>query len=358
MIIVMDKDISQEEVQTVKDRLGELDLDSHVITGKHKLVLGVIGENKQEAISALEALPYVEKILQVSKPYKLVSREAQEEDTEIKIPLPSGSSTITIGGGSFSLMAGPCAIENRNNIHDVAKAVKQAGGQILRGGAFKPRTSPYSFQGLGEEGLKYLQEAGQEQDLVTITEAMDSREVALVSEYADMIQIGARNMQNFQLLKEVGASKRPVMLKRGMSAKLEEWLMAAEYIISHGNQNVMLCERGIRSFDTATRNTLDLASVSLAKQFTHLPIIVDPSHGTGNWKLVPQMSLAALAAGADGVMVEVHPTPETAFSDGSQSLTYANLNKLTTKLKGLCPHFDKDYLTQKSGNQDMRSIGF
>ncbi|ACB85617.1 3-deoxy-7-phosphoheptulonate synthase [Natranaerobius thermophilus] len=350
MIIVMNRQTQEEKINKVINRLSELELECHISKGKNKIVIGVIGENKRHALEGLEALPYVEQIVPISKPFKLVSREFKEDDTQIAfggksshVVKDSSLSGPVVGGNNFSLMAGPCAIENKENTLEIAQQVKQTGAQFLRGGAFKPRTSPYSFQGLGADGLKIMWEASQKTGLKIITEVMDPRQIELVSDYAHVLQIGARNMQNFELLKEAGNSNHPVLLKRGMSATIEEWLMAAEYILSKGNYKVMLCERGIRTFETATRNTLDLSAVALVKQLSHLPVIVDPSHGTGKWKLVPSMSKAALAAGADGLIIEVHSTPETALSDGSQSLTPANLEKLTNQLTELAPHFDKSF---------------
>ncbi|OWZ83556.1 3-deoxy-7-phosphoheptulonate synthase [Natranaerobius trueperi] len=340
MIIIINKEsITDNEIEQVTLRLKNLGFNSHVSNGQSRIVIGAIGENKKDAQKALEALPYVEKIVPISKPFKLVSREFKSHDTKVAIE------DLTIGENTFSIMAGPCAVENKNSLKEVAKGIKQAGGKILRGGVFKPRTSPYSFQGLGEEGLKILYEAAKENELKIVTEVMDPRQIDLVSKYANILQIGARNMQNYELLKEVGNSNKPVVLKRGMSSTVEEWLMAAEYILVRDNYQVILCERGIRTFETSTRNTLDLAAVSLVKELTHLPVIVDPSHGTGKWKLVSPMSKAALAAGADGVMVEVHQSPEEACSDGLQSLTIENFTKLTQNLQALAPHFNKRMVT-------------
>lgn len=343
MIIVMNRNVEEEKIDKVKERLHELGLESHISRGKNKIIIGAVGENKQGALEALEALPYVEQIVPISQPFKMVSREFRPEGTVINLEGKDPSSTVSIGGDDFTLIAGPCAVESRDSILEIARVVKASGGELLRGGAFKPRTSPYSFQGLGEEGLKYLREAADTYQLKVITEVMDTREVELVSQYADVLQIGARNMQNFKMLKAVGDASLPVFLKRGMSATIKEWLMAAEYIMSHGNHEVILCERGIRTFETETRNTLDLAAVARVKQLSHLPVIVDPSHGTGKWKLIPAMSKAALAAGADGVMIEVHPAPEEAFSDGPQSLTFENLDALTQELTVLAPHFQKRF---------------
>ncbi len=349
MIIVMDNSAGKENVTKVIDRLTEFNLDCHTIKGESKTVIGTIGEEDQSSVQALEALPYVERIIPITKPYKLASREFKQADTEIQIGTPS-SNQITIGGSNLSIMAGPCAVEGKDEIRDIAAEISKQGGTILRGGAFKPRTSPYSFQGLGEQGLKHLYEAGREFNLKVITEVMDSEHIEVISQYADILQIGARNMQNFELLKAVGKSSLPVMIKRGMSAKIEEWLMAAEYILSQGNYDVILCERGIRTFETATRNTLDLSAVSLVKQLSHLPVIVDPSHGTGDWKLISSMSKAAVAAGADGLMIEVHPTPSQALSDGKQSLTYENFHELVNEITDLAKYFDKTLTATQNSN--------
>jgi len=271
----------------------------------------------------------VESVTPISKPYKLVSRDFKKEDTIVRV------GDVAIGGDSFVVIAGPCSIENREQLYQTAQAARKAGAKMLRGGAFKPRTSPYSFQGLGEEGLKYLAEIGRELKMPTVTEVMDTRQTELVSRYADIIQVGARNMQNFDLLKELGRAQKPILLKRGMSAKIEEFLMSAEYILSQGNYNVILCERGIRTFEDATRFTLDLSAVPLVKELSHLPIVVDPSHGTGRRSLIMPMSKAALAAGSNGVMIEVHPKPEAAFSDGFQSLNFEDFNKLMVSIRAM-----------------------
>ncbi len=339
VIIVMNNSVSQTEIDKVTERLADLGFDSHISKGTTKTIIGAIGENKQDALIAMEAFPFVEKIVPISQPFKLVSREFQGQDSTISI---GARDPVQVGGDHFTVFAGPCAVEDQDCVTEIAKSVKRSGAQFLRGGAFKPRTSPYSFQGKGEQGLKILKEAGEQTGLKIVTEVMDPRQVELVTRYADVLQIGARNMQNFELLKEIGESNHPVLLKRGMSATIEEWLMAAEYITSRGNYKVILCERGIRTFEKATRNTLDLSAVPLAKQWSHLPVVVDPSHGTGKWKLVPAMSKAALAAGADGLIIEVHPTPETAYSDGPQTLTLSNFEKLMSELHQLAPHFGKN----------------
>ncbi|MFI5338322.1 MAG: 3-deoxy-7-phosphoheptulonate synthase, partial [Candidatus Methylomirabilales bacterium] len=275
----------------------------------------------------IEALPMVEKVLPILKPYKLASREFHPENTVVAV------SGVQVGGQRLAVIAGPCSVESREMLLSVAKDVRAAGAHLLRGGAFKPRTSPYAFQGLGEEALRYLAEARRETGMPVVTELMDPREAMLVLQYADVIQVGARNMQNFRLLKELGMQKTPVLLKRGMSSTIRELLMSAEYILSEGNYNVILCERGIRTFEDATRNTLDLSAIPVLKQLTHLPVLVDPSHGTGKWDLVAPMALAAVAAGADGVMVEVHPRPEEALSDGPQALLPARFQRMMDDLK-------------------------
>ncbi len=322
MIVVMRESATDSDIRIVEESLKALGYGSHIIQGTQKRVIGAIGDKKFAFIERLEMLPGVEKVIRIMHPYKLVSREAKSEDTVINI------GDVKIGGGSFVVMAGPCAVESREQLLATARVVKDAGANILRGGAFKPRTSPYSFQGLEEEGLKILAEAREETGLPIVTEVINPRDVELVASYADIIQIGARNMQNFTLLRDVGMSRRPVLLKRGLSATIEEWLMAAEYIMCGGNYEVILCERGIRTYETYTRNTLDISAVPVVKELTHLPVIVDPSHSTGRWKLVPPVSKAAMAVGADGLMIEVHPNPAEALSDGPQSLSPENFNKL------------------------------
>jgi 3-deoxy-7-phosphoheptulonate synthase len=294
-------------------------------------VLGAIGDKSALQLETIQMLPGVSEIVPIRKPYKLVSREFKTEDTVVKV-----NGQLSIGAGRpVAVIAGPCSVEGREEILEVARVVKEAGAAALRGGAFKPRTSPYSFQGLGEEGLKFLKEAREKTGLPVVTEALDTREVALVARYADVIQVGARNMQNFSLLKEVGKAGKPVLLKRGPGSTIEELLMSAEYILSEGNQQVMLCERGIRTLETYTRNTLDLAAVAVMKKLSHLPVVVDPSHGTGKWDLVPAMAKAAVAAGADGLIIEVHPHPDEAFSDGPQSLKPDTFSELMRDLKAV-----------------------
>lgn len=329
MILTLRPGTTQEGVQEVLNKIKELGFTPHFSPGKERIVIGVIGENAILHREIFDSMFTVEAVTAISKPYKLVSRDFKKEDTVVRV------GDVDIGGNSFVVIAGPCSIENREQLYLTAQAVRKAGARILRGGAFKPRTSPYSFQGLGEEGLKYLAEIGRELKMPTVTEVMDPRQTELVSRYADIIQVGARNMQNFDLLKELGRTKKPILLKRGMSAKIEEFLMSAEYILSQGNYNVILCERGIRTFEEATRFTLDLAAVPLVKELSHLPILVDPSHGTGRRSLIIPMSKAALAAGSNGIMIEVHPKPEVALSDGFQSLNFEDFNKLMVSIQAM-----------------------
>jgi 3-deoxy-7-phosphoheptulonate synthase len=314
MIIVLRPDATEKQIEHIIERVKKLGLKPMVSKGVERTIIGVIGEEDIIRIQPLEVYPGVEKVMPILKPYKLVSRDFKREDTIVDVD------GVKVGGKKIVVMAGPCSVENETLLVKIAKDVKAAGAVMLRGGAFKPRTSPYSFQGLGEEGLKFLKEAKKITGLPIVTELMDVRDMPLVVKYADLIQIGARNMQNFNLLKEVGQSKKPVLLKRGMSATIKELLMSAEYILSEGNFNVILCERGIRTFEDHTRFTLDISTVPIIKQLSHLPVIVDPSHATGKWGLISPCSKAAVAAGADGLIVEVHPNPEEALSDGAQSL--------------------------------------
>jgi 3-deoxy-7-phosphoheptulonate synthase len=328
MIVVMRPDATDEQIAHIIDKAEKLGLKTNISRGVERTILGFIGPEDVLRVTPLEVFPGVERVIPVLSPFKLVSREFRPEDTVIKI-----TPGVEVGGKKIVVIAGPCSIESRDSFLSIARLVKKAGATILRGGAFKPRTSPYDFQGLGEEGLEYLSEAGKEVGIATITEVMDPRHVELVARYADILQIGARNMQNFSLLKEVGMIRKPVMLKRGLSATIKDWLMSAEYILSKGNFDVMLCERGIRTFETATRNTLDINAVPLVKQSSHLPIIVDPSHGTGLRGLVSSGAKAAVAAGCDGLMIEVHENPEEALSDGGQSLLPENFSQLIKELK-------------------------
>lgn len=327
MIIVMEKNSSVKNIDDVQKKLKSWGFEIHLSQGVEKTIIGAVGDKSHEACNAIEALEGVEKVVTVLTPYKLASREFKKENTVITI------GDVKIGGNEIQVMAGPCAVESREQLLEVARLVKKGGARILRGGAFKPRTSPYSFQGLEEEGLKILAEAREKTGLLIISEVIDPRDVGLVVNYVDILQIGARNMQNYALLKAVGKANKPVLLKRGMSATIEEWIMAAEYILAEGNENVILCERGIRTFETYTRNTLDLSAVPIIKQLTHLPIIVDPSHGTGKWKLVNAMSRGAIACGADGLIVEMHPEPSEALSDGPQSLKPEKYEELMKDLQ-------------------------
>jgi len=306
---------TQEEIGAVSEKIKSLGYTPHAIVGVERQVFGAVGDERGKAqLQVIESMPGVEDVFPILKPYKLASRELKKTNSII---IAGGT---PIGDKRLAIMAGPCSVENRDQICNTAKLVKEAGANFIRGGAYKPRTSPYSFQGLAEEGLKLLAEAKELSGLPIVTEVMNPQEVDLVAKYADIMQVGARNIQNFSLLKELGKLKKPVLLKRGMMTTISEFLMSAEYILSEGNPNVILCERGIRTFETATRNTLDLSCIPVLKKETHLPIIIDPSHGTGHWDLVESMSRASVAAGADGLMIEVHPDPVNAFSDGPQSL--------------------------------------
>ena len=315
MVIIMNIDATEKDISEVVNAVEETGLQAKIMEGAQQKIVGVIGDKTKLASVAIEAMNGVENIVAISKSYKLASREFHPQSTVIDID------GVKIGGAEPVVMAGPCAVESREQLLMTAEIVKKGGAQFLRGGAYKPRTSPYSFQGLEVEGLKYLAEAREKTGLKIITEVTTVEGIAPVAEYADIMQIGARNMQNFGLLKEVGKCGKPVMLKRGLSATIDEWLNAAEYIMNAGMPNVILCERGIRTYETYTRNTLDLSAVAAVKHLSHLPIIVDPSHGTGKWRMIKPMALAAIAAGADGLMMEVHPNPARALSDGSQSLT-------------------------------------
>ena len=337
MIIVLRPDSTAEQIEHVLDRIRELGLKPHLSRGQMRTIIGVIGDEEKLRVEPLQAIPGVEQVLPILKAFKLASREFHADDTVVVVGAdckPPVKPT-RIGGGSLALIAGPCAVENAEILDTIAGHVKAAGANLLRGGAFKPRTSPYSFQGLGEAGLKILADVGHRHGLPVVTEVMDPRQVEIVSRYADMFQIGARNMQNFDLLREVGQARKPVLLKRGMSATVKDMLMSAEYVLAEGNPDVVLCERGVRSFEDSTRNMLDLSSVPNVKGQSHLPIIVDPSHATGRPDLIPSMARAALAAGADGVHVEVHSCPEKALSDGPQALLPTQYAALTRDLRRL-----------------------
>jgi len=326
MIVVMRISSSQDEISGVTKRIEDAGLKAHISQGVEHTVIGVLGEVLPELRDALELLPGVEQVIPVSKPYKLASREFHPQDTVVEL------SGVAIGGNEIVVMAGPCAIESEEQLLATAQAVKAAGATVLRGGAFKPRTSPYQFRGLGETGLKILAAVGKENQMPVITEVMAPNDVDLVAKYVDILQIGARNMQNFILLDEVGKIRKPVLLKRGLSSNIQEWLLAAEYILAQGNEQVILCERGIRTFETYTRNTMDVSAIPVIEKVSHLPIIADPSHATGKWYLVPPLALAAIAAGADGLLIEVHPNPDLALADGPQSLTFDNFRLLMSQL--------------------------
>ena len=327
MIVVMHVSSTEQDVDGVLNRLNELGLRGHPSRGAERTVIGVVGQVFPELADELGVLPGVEDVVRVSRAYKLPSREFHPEDTVIRV------GDVVIGQGSVVVMAGPCAVESEEQLMATARAVKAAGGHILRGGAYKPRTSPSAFRGLGEDGLRILAQARAETGLPIISEVMDTREVELVARYADILQIGSRNMGNYALLEEVGRVQKPVMLKRGMYARIDEWLGAAEYIMNQGNQQVMLCERGIRTFETETRNTMDINAIPVLKHLSHLPVIGDPSHATGRRYLVEPVALASLAAGADGLMVEVHPSPDHALSDGAQSVTFDSFHQLMERVR-------------------------
>ncbi|NJD68534.1 MAG: 3-deoxy-7-phosphoheptulonate synthase [candidate division NC10 bacterium] len=326
MIIILKPEATEAEIALVVKKIESFGLAAHISKGTERPIVGAIGDERVLQEGPLEAFPFVEEVLPILKPYKLASREFKPGGSVVNVD------GVLVGGRQVVVMAGPCAVESRDGLLEIAQYVKAGGGHILRGGAYKPRTSPYTFQGLGEEGLGFLAEAKAATGLPIATELMDTRDADAVYQYADLIQIGARNMQNFKLLTEVGSRRKPVLLKRGSSNTVKELLLAAEYILSEGNYNVILCERGIRTFEDATRNTLDLSAVPLIKRLSHLPVVVDPSHGTGKWHLVSPMALAAVAAGADGGMVEIHPHPEEALSDGPQALLPSTFETLMNEL--------------------------
>ena len=330
MIVVIKPGASTEQTQEVLDKIAAMGYGANVSQGAERLIIGVLGvrEDKDVLATQLAGFAAVERVMPISKSYKLVSREGARGDTVVRV-----GDGVAIGGGLVHVIAGPCTVEGHDMLVETAHWVKRCGATLLRGGAYKPSTSPYAFQGMGKEGLEILAEARAQTGLPVVTEVLDPRDVALVEQYADVLQIGARNMQNFNLLKEVSKSRKPVMLKRGLSATVEEWLLAAEYLYSGGNHDVILCERGIRTFETATRNTLDLNAVPLVKALTHLPVVVDPSHGTGKWDLVTPMARAGVAAGADAIMIEVHPHPGEALKDGFESLTFDSFASLMEQVR-------------------------
>jgi len=327
MIVNMSQSATDAEIDHVVSRIKECGYQAHVIHGAERTVIGAIGSNgRRSEIEALKAAPGVEDVIEIAHPFKLVSRQLQQRYTVVDV------ASVKIGGGELVVIAGPCSVESAEQLRETAHAVKSSGANLLRGGAYKPRTSPYDFQGLGIEALRLLRQASKETGLGIVTEVMSETDAETVAEYADMLQVGARNMQNFSLLRKLATLPRPILLKRGPSATVKEWLLAAEYLLAGGNPNVVLCERGIKTFETATRNTLDLAAVALVKELSHLPVVADPSHGTGMRSLIAPMSKAAVAAGADGLLIEVHPCPERALSDGPQSLDLPGFAEL---MKGL-----------------------
>jgi 3-deoxy-7-phosphoheptulonate synthase len=322
MIIIMSRNATKQEIDNVEHKLSDLGFKTHPIFGEIKTVIGAIGDKRLLNTHAISSMPGVENLVPIMKPFKLAGRELRQNPTIVDV------SGVKVGGDEIIVMAGPCAIESEENFLETAKKVKEAGAKIIRGGAFKPRSSPYSFQGLEEDGLKIMAKAREVTGLPIVTEVVDTRDVELVASYADMIQIGARNMQNFRLLQEVGMTSKPILLKRGLAATIEEWLMAAEYIMAAGNSSIILCERGIRTYETSTRNTVDMSAIPVIKELSHLPIIVDPSHASGTWKYVGALSKGAIATGADGLIIEVHLDPPNALSDGPQSLRPAKFAQL------------------------------
>lgn len=328
MLVNMANSATREQIDHVIERIKECGFQAHVIEGAERTVIGAVGSSERRAeIKALKAAPGVEEVIEIAHPFKLVSRQLRQRGTVVNVGQKK------IGDGALTVVAGPCSVESHDQLMETARAVKAAGATMLRGGAYKPRTSPYDFQGLGVEALRFLRDASKETGLPIVTEVMSEIDVDVVAEYADMMQVGARNMQNFSLLRQLAKVDRPVLLKRGPSATVKEWLLAAEYLLAGGNANVVLCERGIKTFETATRNTLDLAAVALVKELSHLPVLADPSHGTGVRSLITPMSKAAVAAGADGLIIEVHPCPERALSDGPQSLDLAGFGSLMEELR-------------------------
>jgi 3-deoxy-7-phosphoheptulonate synthase len=328
MIIIMRDDATAKQIDAVEKKLVDYGFKTHPIYGDKKTIIGAIGDKRVLSMNQMLMMDGVENVVPIMKPYKLASKELKKDPSVIEL-----GHGVSVGGKTLAVFAGPCAIESQEQFTGVAKSVKEAGANVLRGGAFKPRSSPYSFQGLEGDGLKIMYNAGRELNMPICTEVLDTRDVELVAQYADVMQIGARNMQNFKLLREVGKYNKPILLKRGLACTMEEWLMAAEYIMSEGNENVILCERGIRTYETATRNTFDLSAIPVSKELSHLPIIADPSHAAGTYKYVPALAKGAVAAGADGLMIEVHNCPEKAASDGEQSLTPANFAELMQELR-------------------------
>ncbi len=331
MVVVMQERATDEQVQRVIAKLVEMGFDVHRSTGALRTVLGAVGGTRQFDVALLEVLDGVQEVLRITEPYKLASRTFKPDNTVVNVD------DVRIGGDEVIVMAGPCSAETEEQVETTTAAVKRAGAKVLRGGAFKPRSSPYSFQGLGEEGLRLLKSAADRHNLKLVSEVMDISQLDLIERYSDILQVGARNMQNFTLLRELGRSRKPIMLKRGISATIEEWLLSAEYILAGGNMSVMLCERGIRTFESATRNTLDISAIPVVRKLSHLPILVDPSHGTGKRDKVAPMARAAVAAGADGLLIEVHNDPDHALSDGAQSLFPAQFDRLMAELRIIAP---------------------
>jgi 3-deoxy-7-phosphoheptulonate synthase len=344
MLVVMKQSATQDEIGRVVDQIRSMGYDARPIPGRQRTAVGLIGNDGRVDSARLQGMEGVLEVIEVSHPYKQVSREWREENTVVSL-----SNGTTLGGTEIAVMAGPCAVESREQILETAHALQEMGATILRGGAFKPRSSPYSFQGLGMEGLRYLAEAREATGMAIVTEALDAEGVEAVAEYADIIQIGARNMQNYALLRRAGQAGKPVLLKRGMSATIKELLLSAEYLLAEGNDQVILCERGVRSFDTHTRNLLDLTAIPVVKSLSHLPIIADPSHGTGIRAKVTPMARAAIAAGADGLMIEVHPRPDEALSDGAQSLYPAQFDDLMTQIRVIARSIDRDFAPSLTG---------
>ncbi len=326
MVINMSEAASEEQIQHIIDRVNEAGYNAHVIRGTERTIVAAVGKGKRHEIESLKVAPGVEDVVPIAQPFKLVSKQVRPERSIVEV------GDVRIGGPDIVVIAGPCSVESREQLFATAHAVKKAGAVMLRGGAYKPRTSPYEFQGLGEEALQMLADVRRETGLPVVTEVMSTEDVDLICEYVDMLQIGARNMQNFALLRRIAATNKPVLLKRGPSATVKEWLLAAEYLVSGGNDNVVLCERGIKTFDTEFRNTMDLAAIALAKELSHLPVIADPSHGTGRTSLIAPVSRAAIGVGADGLIIEVHPCPERALSDGVQSLDFVAFAKVMEEL--------------------------
>jgi 3-deoxy-7-phosphoheptulonate synthase len=356
MIVILKPEASESLVRDIISQIEALGLQAHLSRGQFRTVIGVVGEEGKVDPEHLKAINGVEQVLPIMKPYKLASREFHKEDTIIEVPCPNGG-TVKIGGNTCMAIAGPCAAEDEAMVHQLAREVKHAGASVLRGGAYKPRTSPYSFQGHGEEALRWLHEAGRENNMPVITEVMDTRHVATIERHTDIFQIGARNMQNFNLLFEVGKTRKPVVLKRGMAASISEWLMSAEYVLSQGNRQVILCERGIKTFETALRYTLDISSVPVVKQLSHLPVIVDPSHAAGDRQYVPALARAAIAAGADGIMVECHDCPSKAMCDGPQALLPETFEVLMKELNAIATALGRRFTTAPSAQRGSEHLG-